>query len=266
MSGPFFVFLLRRHWWTCGLCALIPLSLGLMVGAFFPTMESERKVFGPMLDLIRNTWFPDLPDFLSPAGAFVWPYMHPMTIAACALAPAIVALAQPAGLRGQGSLDLLLATPLSRTRLVGTVCAFMVPVAMAMGLGPLLGSILGALRCEELASIPVDRYLLCSVAAAALTMFFGSIALLISCLARDRGQATFFYTGFVLLSFVVNSIAQMWKDVRWIESYGPIGYYHPLNLANGEPVPFALDLTVLLGGSVVATAAALRWSARRRSA
>lgn len=266
MNRTLLAFLLRRHWWTCGLCVLLPVMLGSVVGAIYPTMEKERNVVGPMLDLVRK-WFPDLPNFLRPEGAFVWPYMHPMTLLSYALAPAIVALAQPAGERGRGSLDLLLSSRLSRARFVTTVFAFVVPVTMAMAMGPFVGSFIGASMCGELEAIPLGAYLLCSVEGCALSLFFGSFALLVSVWARDRGQATLVFVGFSLSTFIVDFIGQVWQGApEWVYRISPFGYYHPLSLAYEQDVPVAQDLLVLLGGTAVFVVGAVWAAERRRSA
>jgi len=263
MTRVLLAFLMRRHWWTCGLCVMLPVMIGSIVGVIYPTMEKERSVIGPMLDLMRN-WFPELPNFLRPEGAFVWPYMHPMTLLAYVLAPAIVALAQPAGERGRGSLDLILATRLSRSRLVSSVFLFLVPVSIVMGLGPFLGSVIGSALCGELGAVPLGAYLLCSVEASALSLFFGSLALLVSVRSRDRGQATLVFAAITIGWFLVDVVSQMWKDAPdWVARAGPFGYYDPLGLAREQQVPLALDLFVLLGGVAVCVGCAI-WSARRR--
>lgn len=262
--SPLFRLLVRRHWWTCGICLLLPLGLGIVLGFIYPLFDRERATFGPLFEMVRK-WFSDIPDFLSPEGAFVWPYMHPMTLMTYALAPAIPCLALPAGERGRGSLDLLLATPLSRKRLVVSIVSFMVPVNLAMALAPFLGALAGSAIAGAFEEIPIGAYALASVEAFALSFFLGSFALLLSVHARDRGQATLIFAASCFAMFLVDLLSMVWKGQGWwVARLGPLGYYHPLKFAHGESVPMVWDLLVLLGlGSVFVAWAVARQDTRR---
>ena len=264
--SPLFRFMMRRHRWTCGLCLIIPLGLGVVFGIIYPMFERERAAFGPMFSVFRK-WFSNLPDFLSPDGAFVWPFMHPLTLMIYGLAPAIPAIALPSGERGRGSLDLLLATPLSRKRMILTVVAFMAPVCAAMALAPFVGALIGASMAGVTGQVPFGAYGLASVEAFALSFCLGAFALLLSVRSRDRGQATLRFAVTCFAMFVVDFIAVVWKGHGpLLKRCGPLGYYHPLELARGETHLIVVDLIVLLGAASAFVGCAVISQSRRRSA
>ena len=137
-------------------------------------------------------------------------------------------------------------------------------MAVVVALGPFIGSFIGSTLCGEVGAVPLGAYLLCSVEASALSLFFGSLALLVSVRARDRGQATLIFVAVTLAWFLVDVVSQMWKGAPdWIGRASPFGYYDPLGLAYQQEVSFTLDLLVLLVGAAVFLGWAV-WLARRR--
>ncbi|MAE62822.1 MAG: hypothetical protein CMJ18_01000 [Phycisphaeraceae bacterium] len=265
MNRALFRFLWVRHWWTCALCLLPPLGLGLIMGVVYPLFEREKKAFAGVFNFMRR-YFPELPDFFSPAGAFVWPFMHPMTLVCLALAPAIPLLGLPAGERGTKSLDLLLATPLGRGPLVGTLVSFAVPVSACVGLAAWIGTLGGAAVAGRADDVPVLAYGLVALNATAMSVMLGSLVLVFSVIGRDRAHASILYAAAVIMFFMADTVGGLWRGGAWIRTLTPLGYYDPSTIATEKADGLGTDLLVLFGIAIVLWIIAWRLQERRRTA
>jgi putative exporter of polyketide antibiotics len=185
-------------------------------------------------------------------------------IVAGGLAP----IAVPAADRGRGSLDLLLATPLDRGRMICTTFVFTLASAPVVGAAPLAGAWLGAATQGMAGDLPARAFLLAGLSAAALVVCFGCLALLVSVLAVDRGRATIWFialtSGFVMLD-IGSTVLRAEDWIEWLHWLTPTGYYRPRDLALGKG-DAGRDIAVLLG--LGTTFAVLAWclQIRRRSA
>jgi ABC-type transport system involved in multi-copper enzyme maturation permease subunit len=240
-----FRLLLRRHGWLCAFCAVPPLGLGTVMGIIYPLFEKERQTFAPFFGFVRR-FFSDFPDFMTPAGAFVWPFMHPMTLLSLAIAPAIPVLALPAGDRGTGTLDLLLATPLRRGSLIITLGTFLIPVSALIALAAYAGSLIGASVAGVIDQVDPGAYALVALNAWLLSMCLGFLGLLVSTLSPHRGTATWVLVALLLLFFIVDVLGSLWRGAAWIGSLGPLGYYDPVALIARPPGTLAFDAAVLV--------------------
>lgn len=271
-------FLGRRHGVTVPLCALAPLVIGTLIGFIYPTYSRERETLGPLVKSLKAMFRTDVTmiDIFSPSGAFNIPFQHPITFLSLAVAAAIPALGLPAGERGRGALQLLMATPLSRRALVGTLAVFLLPIAVLMGLAPLLGCVAGASISGVLDEIPLHVYAVTSLNAAAVTAFLGSFALLVSVVSRDRSVATIRYVLGMAWFFLADLGSRLWKYGDWPSYLTPLGYYNPTRILAGESgssieygssggFDWTMDVALLLAAAAACVAAAVVTEDRRRS-
>ena len=223
MTGVLVAFLARRHRLAIGLCGLPPLVMGVIVGLIYPTYAREREALTSIFEMFGRFFGGDLIDLLSPGGFFSVPFQHPFTLVMMAVASAIVPFAVPAGERGQGGLELLLATRLERVQLVRAVALLAVPTALLMGLAALAGAVVGAALSDVLGEVPAAAYLVTTFNAIALTLFLGASALLLAVLARDRGRATAWFASLVTFGLLVSfgtKIVFSYLVGRWILDRG----------------------------------------------
>ena len=267
MSRVFFGFLVRRYRVALLLCMLVPLVLGLASGALFTSYQRDW----PMLRMLTmmSVWMGgDVPREFPLAMHFTMSFWHPLSMTVLVLAGALAPLAVPAADRGQGSLDLLLATPLERGRMVRTVFVFTLACAPVLGAAPLAGAWLGAATQGVAGDLPMGAFLLASLDAAALVVCVGCLALLVSVMARDRGQATIWFIALISVFVVLDIGSTMLRAedwIAWLHWLTPTGYYRPRDLALGRGNA-PRDIAVLLGLGVVLAAVAWRLQIRRRSA
>lgn len=158
-----------------------------------------------------------------------------------------------AGEEDRGTIDILLANPVSRVRVLVEKWA-----ALAAGV-----TVIGAALAVGLAiSIPaVDLHITAEGVAAStvsvvvLGLLFGSLALAVGAATGRRGLARGFAAVGAVAAYLVSSLADL---IGWLKAVRPISpWYHTLGtdpLANGfEPlhllVPIALIVVVMIGGA-----------------
>ncbi len=223
-----FGFLWRRHRLSASTCALAPCVLGVLVGLIYPTLSGQREAAKSLLKIGQRFFGGSQHlDLFSALGAFTMPFQHPVALILFAVIGAIPATALPAGERGRGGLDLLLATPLERRSLVATVGCFQSLRGFMIGMGAYAGALLGAGLAGEWVHIPVGQFLVLMLNAAALSFCWGSVALVVSVHASDRSTAM--RSTFILVFgfFLVDIASRLWREGRWLGNLTPYGFLRP---------------------------------------
>jgi ABC-type transport system involved in multi-copper enzyme maturation permease subunit len=246
-----FGFMARRHRLGIGLAILIPIIMGVVVGILFPTYAPQREAFKVFKFAARFLGQGQIDPF-GAESTFSLPFQHPLCLLEIAVVAGIAAMALPAGERGRGSLDLLLATPLERGTLMRTLIIFQIFVAGLAASAALFGALFGAWFGEAWSEIPLDRFLALGGIVAALTAFLAGLATWISVEARDRAQATLHYGIAVGVFFLLDVAARMWMDGQWLGWLTPYGYLRPPRVIAAEGLGIALrDAGVLLAGATL---------------
>ncbi|MEZ6197303.1 MAG: ABC transporter permease subunit [Planctomycetota bacterium] len=267
IDGPLLGFLFRRHRLATGLCYVVPVLIGLVVGFLYPTYAPQREALKVFKYATRFLGQGQM-DLFSAEGAFSLPFQHPLCLLALGLAAALAPLALPAGERGRGALDLLLASPLERGTLVRTLVLHEFLVALGVGAASLIGAWSGAMWAGESGTLTPERYLVLTALVASLALALGAIASWISVEARDRGQAALVYGVAMGVFFILDVAARMWRDGEWLGWLTPFGYLRPARILTTEDLASVAgrDLGVLLAVATVGFGLAIARQARRRSA
>ncbi|MFQ5591729.1 MAG: ABC transporter permease subunit [Phycisphaerae bacterium] len=162
----------------------------------------------------------------------------------------------------RGTIDLLLALPVSRTGIY--LCESVVWLGAGLGViamalvGSLVGSRFAApdLRAELAPRLVVVVNLYC------LYVSVGGVTCVVSALSNRRGRAIGAVFAVVLVSFLINFIAQFWHPAKSIAFLSVLNYYKPLNILRGSSWPIA-DMGVLLAVGAVLWFVGLLIFARR---
>lgn len=267
MSGPLFRLLLRRHRVSIALLGFVPILLGGVIGLVYPKFSKQREIltaFGNIAEFLGQGEM----DLLSPRGAFTMPFQHPLLLVLFAVIVAIPATGIPAGERGRKALDLLCAAPLSRRAVMITVTAVIIIAGAVMGATGLVGAFVGAWFSGELGSdIPWLAFAAIAANVACLAICLGGGALLASACAPDRATAATWYGIGVVIAFIVDVTARMWKSAAWLEWCTPYGFLRPSSAASvrGSPMHALVDAAMLLALAAVLYAAAFLVAERRSS-
>lgn len=194
-------------------------------------------------------------DIASPTGYAGSGYLHPVALAIQG-AIAISMAAAPAREAEDGTAELVLSRPIPPPLWLGAHA-----LAMATGLavvvaGGFAGGLAAALSVEDLSTVRPAPL------AGALAMGFllflavGGVALLVASLVRTGGRAIGWAAAFLLISYALDYLAQVWSIA---EPLGPLSVFHYLDPAAilGSGAVGLGDAAVLAGLALVTTTAAL---------
>jgi ABC-type transport system involved in multi-copper enzyme maturation permease subunit len=194
-------------------------------------------------------------DIATPTGYAGSGYLHPVALALPAAA-AISMAAAPAREAEDGTAELVLSRPLPPPRWLGAHA-----LAMATGLAVVVaGGYLGGLVASEIVGdlAPVDPgpLALALLGSYACFLAVGGVALLVASLVRSGGRVVAWASGFVIVSYAVDYLAQVWSVA---EPLGPLSVFRYLDpsavLRTGSLG--AEDVAALGGLALVTTLAAL---------
>lgn len=235
-------------WWTVGLVGLVA-----FVVSVYPTVRDR-----PELDRLLQD-YPELLkaflgggqlDFTSPAGYLsneLFSFMAPLVLLVFAIGLGASAIA---GEEERGTIDLLLACPVARWRVVVERAASLAALLLALGLVLWLSLVaLAAIVGMEIGAIRLGQAV---TSALLLALHFGAFALLVGAATGRRGLAVGLAAGAAVLAYLVNALALL------VDVLGPWQRFSPFHhaLAN-EPLRNGLrwDHVLVLGGASLAMVA-----------
>jgi ABC-2 type transport system permease protein len=202
-------------------------ALCLFMTSFYDTIEAEKEQYLKILDaypkqLMAFFGSGDAMDMFSPAGFLnleFFSYM-PIIIGIFAI---LTGSGMLAGDEESGTLDLVLAHPISRARLfLGRVLAFLaatVAIMVITWIGFLIGIPGSGLGLNALEiGLPFISLL-------AELLFFGTLALVLSMLLPSRRMAAMTSGIFMVASFFATALASLDKTVEKIAKLSPLNYY-----------------------------------------
>jgi ABC-2 type transport system permease protein len=168
-------------------------------------------------------------------------------------------------LRGEeerGTMDVLLATPQPRTRVILEKLLALVIALLLVALLMALGTIAGESRADT--QVNVGRALLTALNVSLLAFFFAMVALLISQFTSSRGAAVGLASGLMILAILLDGTGRTVSGA-WVQYLSPF-YYYNLNrplIPSFNDAPAAALL--LLGLSLLFAATSVVLFARRDS-
>src|SRR5262245_39697406 len=245
-------------WWSLGLAGLVATLV-----AVYPTVRDNPD----LTKLVRQ--YPDaLKSFLSFGGGVdytsgagylgseLFSFMIPLLFLVAAIGAGARAIA---GEEEKGTLDLLLANPVSRRRVVLEKLGALVLELVALGLVLWIALVIGS----HVVTMKVSAVHLGAGAAAAalLGVAFGTIALLIGAASGKRGLAAGLSAALAVAAYVVNSLAPLVSGLEPLQKITPIYQY-----AASDPLRNGLEaqhVAVLVGIALVAAVLAVAAFDRR---
>jgi ABC-2 type transport system permease protein len=234
-------------WWSVGLAAT-----ALMYAAVYPSIRENAETLNEYMEsfpeVFREAFMGESGDFTSPAGYLnteLFGFFGPLLLLLYAIGAGARAIA---GEEERQTLDILLATPVSRGRVIVDKFA-----AMVVGL-----LVLSVVLCVSVAVFgpPFDLTPdLLNLAAVTFSCFllalaFGTIALAIGALTGRRALAIGLGAGLAAATYLFHVLAPSVDAIAWLEYLSPFYYYRDAEpLLNGLD---ALHSLVLLAITVVA--------------
>jgi ABC-2 type transport system permease protein len=241
---------LRRSfaWWSVGLVGLVA-----MMVAVYPTVRDNPSLnrlvqdypealkafiaFGGSLDYVSGAGY---------LGSELFSFMIPLLFLVAAIGNGAGSLA---GEEERGTLEFLLAQPVTRTRVATQKLAAMVVEVAALGLVLWLSLWVGA-RATTM-GISAARLGAAVVSAGVLALVFGSIAFLVGAATGRRTLAIGLATAGAVAAYLVNSLATLVHGLRPLQRVSPFYHY-----TVGDPLRHGIAVGHLLLLCSVAIAAA----------
>jgi ABC-2 type transport system permease protein len=233
-----------------------------------PVIVIAMVAWGTLMPIIYSTFgvtlreiivqFPVLEQFMRFGGGnmFTLPgsvalgYIHPIAIAVLAVYAIAYPLSGIAGERQRGTLEIVLARPVSRLRYYFTLfIAATIFLALAVG-ATLVGTVAGASAMGVLGELNLENLPLLWLHGTALYVAILAIALAMSVSFDRVGPAAGITLAVVLGSYFLQVLGSLWPDVDWLQPYSLFYYLKPeAVLTEGLQ---ATDLLLLAGVALAA--------------
>lgn len=227
--------------WALGLAAV-----GAMYAGFYPSMKSPAmaKAMEAYPRALKDAF--NMQDITSAAGylgSTVFGILGPLLFVVFAISVGTRAIA---GDEEAGTLDLVLAHPVSRTRLLLSRFAALMVSLLVVGAAILL--VLLAVAKPAQLDIPVGRLAAAVVHLVLLGLCFGALALTVGAVVGRRAVVLAVTAAVAVVAYFGNTVAPQ-IDLGWLQRLSPFYYY-----AGGEPLRNGIqyaDAGVLLAVAVV---------------
>ena len=175
-------------------------------------------------------------------GAITTGFQHPLVLAFLGIFAVGTTTGAIAGERERGTLEVLLARPLSRRRLYVTVAAAVV-LLLAIEMGAILGGQAVGIVVQNLTG-EIDLGALPLVFANGLLLWcaFAAFGLAASVSFDRHGPALGLTLAFLLVNYFLEILGSLWTDVAWSQEYSLFHHFQPTELLTGkaDPIDFAI--------------------------
>jgi ABC-2 type transport system permease protein len=236
-------------WWSLGLVGLVALMVSV-----FPTVHDNPSLNKLVEDypqaLKAFIAFGGQVDYTSPAGYLgseLFSFMVPLLLMIAAIGAGAGTIA---GEEERGTLELLLANPISRRRLVLEKAAAMTAEVLALGVVLLLSLWIGALLVGM--DISLAHLTAATLSAVVLAIAYGAIALLLGAATGRRALAIGVSAAAAVAAYLVNGLAPLVDGLEVPRKLSPFYHY-----AAGDPLRHGLAASHSLVLLAIATAATL---------
>jgi ABC-2 type transport system permease protein len=260
---------LFRRTLVAGRWRLLAVAAGLATWGFL--LPVIYATFGAEIRrLVEGGYFANLLDALTAigggsvftlGGSIALSFIHPIPIALVAILGIGHPVAALAGERQRGTLEVLLARPISRQRVYGTALAATMVFVVAALAADLAGVVAGAFLFGVSDELEPARLLMAWANAVFLFTTLGALALAASASFDRVAPALGVVLAFAIVSYAVELLGALWPDIAGLRPWSFFHYFRPAEIMAGEASP--ADPVVLAGITVVSVAYGL-WIFPRR--
>ncbi len=251
---------LFRRTWAAQRLKLVAVSVGLLIWATLMPLvyeafkEQIQILLGSGSQFAQFAQFAQFGggDLFSLPGAIAVGFIHPIAVALSLVFALGFAVAAVAGERQRGTLEVLLARPLSRRRIYGTfLVATIVFLAIAIA-AQVLGTIIGAALGGAMGELRPDRLAVMWLNGVLVFGAFGAVSLAASVSFDRLGPALGLSLAFVLISYFLEIIGSLWTAAKGLQPYSLFHYLDPRGALNGTTttgdwlVPIAVSAVAIL--------------------
>jgi ABC-2 type transport system permease protein len=230
-------------WWSLGILLLM-----IFYSSMFTSFKGSLSDFNQMMESnIIKAFLGEAPDLSTPEGWLgveLLPLLGPLIFIVFSVS---FATSELTGEEDKGTLNLLLAHPISRTTVFLHKFSAMVLVMVALGIVFWLSNVLGT----SLASMGISFLSLAEATFSLilLGLLFGTLALALGALTGKRAVGIGVTSAFGIASYLLNSMAEI---IQGLAPYRPVSvFYHYGGTAVLESGIEFKGVGVFLGGTIV---------------
>jgi beta-exotoxin I transport system permease protein len=232
--------------WTLAIVAV-----GAMYAAFWPSMQSPemaKAMEAYPRGVLEALNYDDLTTAAGYLGGSVYGLLVPLLVAVFTIGAGTRAVA---GDEEAGTLDLVLAHPVSRTQLALQRFAGLVVsvAAVALGLWLVMLALTGPVGFD---GVTAGEFAAANLQLAAFGICFGALAFAVGAATGRKGLTLGLSAGIAVLAYLANGVIPMADGLEWTRSLSPFHWY-----LGGDPLSRGLDAggTLLLLGVAAALVA-----------
>ena len=188
-------------------------------------------------------------------GAMTMGLQHPLAIAFVGIFAIGSTTGAVAGERERGTLEVLLARPISRRQLYVTLAAASATLIAIVMLALLGGQMIGVVIQGVGNELQIGWLPLVFLNGVMLWAAFAAFGLAASVSFDRHGPAIGLTMGYVLVNYFLEILGSLWRDVSWSQQYSLFHHFNPGKILTGQGDP--LDFLILAVAIVLPVAYAL---------
>ena len=249
MSGRLFVQTMRWQQVRLVIVGLAGIGWGLLIPVFYNAFSDVMR------DLANSGAFPrelmsvGSGSLFTLPGAITLGLQHPLAIAMLGIFAVGASATAIAGERARGTLEVLLARPISRLALyvslllalLATVLIVLVATIGGMVGGSAIQGLTGELNLGQLPLVVLNGF--------GLWAAFTTFGLAASVTFDRPGPAIGLSLGYLLINYFLEILGSLWTDAAWTQQYSLFHHFDPGAILSGEGA--LLDLAIVLVAAVV---------------
>jgi ABC-2 type transport system permease protein len=265
LSLPLWGRIWRDFWYITLICAGTVFSFHWIVITFLPNynMRYRLSYIRQLPAFVKAMIGQDLMDVITLTSIDAFAYLHPISLAILIAFAVMLPSWVLVGQIDSGTIELILATPVSRKKILGTtVLAGMVGGAFLVG-AMLLGTWIGVQRTRLPEHFYFERIVVCAINLYAMYLVMLGAAVFFSAVTSLRGMAVGWSIGVCVGAYLLHFLAEWWLFVKKIAFLGPLYYFRPIKIATGHYDSLYSDVAVLLVAAGVLFLVSAVWFSKR---
>ena len=249
MSGRLFVQTLR---WQRVRLAVV-LVAGIAWGVLMPVIYDAFDDF--IRDMANSGALPEQMLNMGSGSLFNLPgtitlgLQHPLAIAMIGIFAVGAGSTAIAGERARGTLEVLLARPISRTSLYLTILVALLVASLVVLCAILAGMVAGTAVVNLLDELDLSQMPIVVLNGFGLWAAFTTFALAASVTFDRPGPAIGLSLAYLLIHYFLEILGSLWTDAAWTQEYSLLHHFNPGEILTGNLDP--IDLVIVFGAAAV---------------
>jgi ABC-2 type transport system permease protein len=232
---------------------LVVVVAGIAWGAVIPVIYNE---FSDVIrDLANSGAFPEEMMNIGSGSLFTLPgsitlgLQHPLAIAMLGIFAVGASSTAIAGERARGTLEVLLARPISRTTLYTSILVALLLVVLIV-LVAIVGGMIGSATAIGLVDeLDLGQLPLVLVNGFGLWAAFTTFGLAMSVSFDRPGPAIGLTLAWLLINYFLEILGSLWTAAEWLQQYSLLHHFDPGAILSGELDP--IDLVIVYAAAVI---------------